>query len=490
MSDSSFFSSTGTDVAGAIQGPRGATGPAGVKGDKGDKGDTGSQGPAGATGPTGPAGPQGSQGVKGDTGSSGPAGPQGAQGPAGPAGDTGATGPTGATGATGATGPQGPQGAQGPAGTDGNDGLGTISSTVNVSTLDAGATPTVGASTDSNDVTTLSFGIPGTPTFSATATGGAAGSSPAVSVGGTLPNVALSFTIPAGAAGADGSDGATGAQGPQGIQGPAGADGSDGATGPQGAQGIQGPAGADGSNGADGSDAESGVATYAVTANGSTDYRFTSHFGNDNDPTIYVLAGTTIVFDLSGLSGSHPFQLITSSSTVLTGTEGVTHISTSGTETAANSTTNYTSGYLRWEIPHDYRGEYGYRCKTHTSAMKGKIMVNVLPSVQGETEVPASNLSTNKTPDFKSYTNFAYTLGASITLNNPTTELVGQSGLFIFIQDSTGSRTISLGTQYYTAGNEGITLSTAANAIDVVPYYVQAADKVLLGKPQLAFANA
>ena len=58
----------------------------------------------------------------------------------------------------------------------------------------------------------------------------------------------------------------------------------------------------------------------------------------------------------------------------------------------------------------------------------------------------------------------------------------------MFIQDGTGSRTVSLGTDYETAGAAGITLSTAASTTDVVPYIVAASGRILLGTPQLAFA--
>ena len=54
-------------------------------------------------------------------------------------------------------------------------------------------------------------------------------------------------------------------------------------------------------------------------------------------------------------------------------------------------------------------------------------------------------------------------------------------------QDGTGSRTLSLGTDYETAGGAGLTISTAANAVDVIPYFVKASGSIQLGAPQLAF---
>lgn len=91
-------------------------------------------------------------------------------------------------------------------------------------------------------------------------------------------------------------------------------------------------------------------------------------------------------------------------------------------------------------------------------------------------------------PDMSEYQNFIWTLTGNITLSNPDDEVVGQSGFFVFIQDGTGGRTVSLGSQFLTAGGAGITLSATAGAIDVVPYIVQANAKILLGTPQLAFA--
>ena len=56
------------------------------------------------------------------------------------------------------------------------------------------------------------------------------------------------------------------------------------------------------------------------------------------------------------------------------------------------------------------------------------------------------------------------------------------------IQDGTGGRTVSLGTDYETANGAGLTLSSAASTTDIVPYVVAAGGRILLGAPQLAFA--
>jgi hypothetical protein len=106
---------------------------------------------------------------------------------------------------------------------------------------------------------------------------------------------------------------------------------------------------------------------------------------------------------------------------------------------------------------------------------------------RGSTDTDTTNTG-SVTLDFAVNQNFVLTLTGNVTLANPTTESVGQSGFIVFIQDGTGGRTVSLGTDYETAGAAGLTLSTAASTTDVVPYIVAASGRILLGQPLLAFA--
>ena len=123
----------------------------------------------------------------------------------------------------------------------------------------------------------------------------------------------------------------------------------------------------------------------------------------------------------------------------------------------------------------------------------GTTNVTVAGSITGGTIIlAATDTDTSNTGsitiDFSAHQNFVLTLTGSITLANPSTEAVGQSGVFVFIQDGTGSRTLSLGTDYESPAAGGITLSTAASAVDIVPYFVKASGSIQLGAPQLAFA--
>ena len=113
--------------------------------------------------------------------------------------------------------------------------------------------------------------------------------------------------------------------------------------------------------------------------------------------------------------------------------------------------------------------------------------IQVTGTALATTDTDTSNTG-SVTLDFETNQNFILTFTGNVTLANPTTEQLGQSGIIICIQDGTGSRTLSLGTDYETAGAAGITLSTAANAVDIIPYFVQSASNILLGAVQKAFA--
>ena len=103
------------------------------------------------------------------------------------------------------------------------------------------------------------------------------------------------------------------------------------------------------------------------------------------------------------------------------------------------------------------------------------------------TLVDTSN-SGSVTLNFNNHTNFVLTFTGNVTLANPTTENVGQAGVIVCIQDGTGSRTLTLGTDYESAGGSGITLSTGANSVDVVPYFVKATNSIQIGAVQKAFS--
>lgn len=73
--------------------------------------------------------------------------------------------------------------------------------------------------------------------------------------------------------------------------------------------------------------------------------------------------------------------------------------------------------------------------------------------------------------------NFNLTLAGNRTLANPTNMKPGQSGRIRVKQDATGNRTLAYGANWLFAGGDP-TLSTAANAIDVIAYFVNSPTEI------------
>ena len=82
-------------------------------------------------------------------------------------------------------------------------------------------------------------------------------------------------------------------------------------------------------------------------------------------------------------------------------------------------------------------------------------------------------VSSTQTIDLSQYGNFSMTLGASITLANPSNPTAGQSGIIYVAQDATGSRTMSFGTYWRFPANAAPALTTTASAVDAIVYTVR-----------------
>jgi hypothetical protein len=82
------------------------------------------------------------------------------------------------------------------------------------------------------------------------------------------------------------------------------------------------------------------------------------------------------------------------------------------------------------------------------------------------------------TPNFALNNSFTVTLGGNRTLANPTNLVAGQSGVFIINQDGTGSRTLAYGTNYDFGGGTAPTLTTTANAQDMIAYFVVSSSRI------------
>ncbi len=76
--------------------------------------------------------------------------------------------------------------------------------------------------------------------------------------------------------------------------------------------------------------------------------------------------------------------------------------------------------------------------------------------------------------------NFKVTLAGNRTLGNPTNIVAGQSGVIAVTQDATGSRTLAYSSYYKFAGGTAPALSTAANSVDYLSYYVETTTRILI----------
>ena len=123
-------------------------------------------------------------------------------------------------------------------------------------------------------------------------------------------------------------------------------------------------------------------------------------------------------------------------------------------------------------------------------ALSGVTRLSNLESVErgvtAKTEI--SDGGSSKILDFNTNQNFIINMNANLTLGQPVTGQVGQTGFIVFKQDATGSRTLTLNSAFKNPAATAPTLTTTANGIDVVGYIISAPNEILLSTAQLAFA--
>jgi plastocyanin len=121
---------------------------------------------------------------------------------------------------------------------------------------------------------------------------------------------------------------------------------------------------------------EAAIVTLRVNNNSSIAYTFDSHYSGDN-PTIYALSGTTIAFDLDQVGG-HPFEIQDSGGTAIS--QGLVHVSATGSVSTGSSAQGFDSGTLYWRIQESISGNYQYQCQFH-AGMNGTITVKRLSAI-------------------------------------------------------------------------------------------------------------
>ena len=160
------------------------------------------------------------------------------------------------------------------------------------------------------------------------------------------------------------------------------------------------------------------TSVHVMTPNGSSAYRSDIHGTTDN-PSLYVNAGETIAFDLTGVTASHPFEIRSDASTAY-GT-GLIHIAADGTRTTGSSAQGKTSGTLYWKVPGSISGTYKYICTSHAS-MIGDIVI-ADPSAGGAGASRVSEAETTSSIINGASSSVTYsTLGKSFALQKVTVD--------------------------------------------------------------------
>jgi hypothetical protein len=171
-----------------------------------------------------------------------------------------------------------------------------------------------------------------------------------------------------------------------------------------------------------------------------------------------LTAGTGIsITNGDGVSGN---PVITS-----TASGGVTSI-TAGTGLTGGTIT--TTGTIAADVATDANIHAGTASKLIAS---GQLYTANAPVASSGSGTYTINMTTGRV--------FQRTMTGNTTLGNPSTEVAGMSGVIYFIQDATGGRTLSLGTDWKTVGGTP-SITTTANAVNVFSYYVRATNFISL----------
>jgi len=120
---------------------------------------------------------------------------------------------------------------------------------------------------------------------------------------------------------------------------------------------------------------EPALLMFRVDNDSATAYRFLNHYGAANNPTIYVIGGATVAFDLTLIPG-HPFAIQDNTLTEIS--TGLVHVGENGTISLDANAQGKDTGVLYWRVPENPASTtYVYQCRSHAS-MFGTITVKRL----------------------------------------------------------------------------------------------------------------
>lgn len=116
-----------------------------------------------------------------------------------------------------------------------------------------------------------------------------------------------------------------------------------------------------------------------VDANATSSYRFPTHYGDQDNPNIYVVSGTTVAFNLE--NAAHPFLVQSNDGSGwsnVTNNNELVFVDLDGTAQVGSAAQGYTTGTLYWNIPFGTSNVYRYICATHPGNMNGNLVIRDL----------------------------------------------------------------------------------------------------------------
>jgi len=93
-------------------------------------------------------------------------------------------------------------------------------------------------------------------------------------------------------------------------------------------------------------------------------------------------------------------------------------------------------------------------------------------------EIGSISYASTITLDFRTANNFTTTLTGNVNFANPSNISAGQSGVLFIIQDGTGGRTATFGSYWDFSDGTAPTLSTGANAVDMIAWIARSSTKI------------
>lgn len=208
-----------------------------------------------------------------------------------------------------------------------------------------------------------------------------------------------------------------------------------------------------------------------VVSSANTDIRnFLTVVGNANLQANAVIAGYTQIGVLSVLGNVSSNGIYSGNGALLTSVDAVTL-------SGANAAFFGNAGNLTGSIPVSVLGSGTANTSTflrgdQTWQVAAQYSINgVFTKAQRMTITTLTSAATVNA-DFSNSNYYTLTMGMNSTLGNPTNIVAGQTGSIEIKQDATGSRTLSYGTFWKFPSGLVPSLSTGANKVDRLDYFV------------------